>query len=194
MADAPAARKPLWRWRVEVARPRFRTRAACPSSTTPPLPTLTRFVQDNVAAGTTVHTDAWKGYLPLSKFGYDHRAAQPTRRTQTRRRPRRDPARRAPGDLQPQELAARHPPPACPATPTCRSTSTSTSSASTARPHPSMPLRVSRPCRRPRSGRLPRAGADPKPASAQSPEDATYREFTGPARPYASTHRTNPVS
>jgi transposase-like protein len=35
-------------------------------------PTLTGFVRDNVAVGTTVHTDAWKGYLPLHKFGYDH--------------------------------------------------------------------------------------------------------------------------
>lgn len=31
--------------------------------------TLTGYVQDNIAAGTTVHTDAWKGYLPLAKFG-----------------------------------------------------------------------------------------------------------------------------
>jgi transposase-like protein len=35
-------------------------------------PTLTGFVRDNVAAGSTVHTDAWKGYLPLGKLGYDH--------------------------------------------------------------------------------------------------------------------------
>jgi transposase-like protein len=33
---------------------------------------LTGFVRDNVAAGATVHTDAWKGYRPLSRLGYDH--------------------------------------------------------------------------------------------------------------------------
>ncbi len=35
--------------------------------------TRTRFVRDNVAVGSTVHTDAWRGYLPLDKLGYDHR-------------------------------------------------------------------------------------------------------------------------
>lgn len=34
--------------------------------------TLTGFVRDNVASGATVHTDAWKGYRPLSRLGYDH--------------------------------------------------------------------------------------------------------------------------
>jgi transposase-like protein len=34
---------------------------------------LTGFVRDNVAAGAIVHTDAWKGYRPLSRLGYDHR-------------------------------------------------------------------------------------------------------------------------
>jgi transposase-like protein len=34
---------------------------------------LTGFVRDNVAAGATVHTDAWRGYRPLSRLGYDHR-------------------------------------------------------------------------------------------------------------------------
>ena len=37
-------------------------------------PTLTRFVRDNVADGSTVHTDAWKGYLPLGRLGYDHQS------------------------------------------------------------------------------------------------------------------------
>lgn len=35
-------------------------------------PELTGFVWTNVAPGAIVHTDAWKGYLPLGKDGYDH--------------------------------------------------------------------------------------------------------------------------
>jgi transposase-like protein len=35
--------------------------------------TLTGFVRANVTAGATVHTDAWRGYRPLSRLGYDHR-------------------------------------------------------------------------------------------------------------------------
>lgn len=35
--------------------------------------TLTGFVRDNIAAGTIVHTDGWRGYRPLAKAGYDHR-------------------------------------------------------------------------------------------------------------------------
>jgi len=35
-------------------------------------PTLTGFVRDNVAIGSTVHTDAWRGYRGLNKLGYDH--------------------------------------------------------------------------------------------------------------------------
>lgn len=34
--------------------------------------TLTGFVRANVMAGATVHTDAWQGYRPLAKLGYDH--------------------------------------------------------------------------------------------------------------------------
>lgn len=34
---------------------------------------LTGFVRDNVAAGATVHTDAWRGYRTLTGLGYDHR-------------------------------------------------------------------------------------------------------------------------
>ena len=37
----------------------------------------------NVATGATVHTDAWKGYLPLAEFGYDH---QPRNQRAARRR------------------------------------------------------------------------------------------------------------
>jgi transposase-like protein len=33
---------------------------------------LCGFVSDNVAAGATVHTDAWQGYRRLAKLGYDH--------------------------------------------------------------------------------------------------------------------------
>ncbi len=33
---------------------------------------LTGFVRDNVAAGATVHTDSWRGYRPLNRFGYQH--------------------------------------------------------------------------------------------------------------------------
>ncbi len=35
--------------------------------------TLTGFVRDNIAVGTTVHTDAWRGYRSLNSVGYDHR-------------------------------------------------------------------------------------------------------------------------
>lgn len=35
--------------------------------------TLTGFVMDTVAPGTTVHTDGWMGYAPLAKKGYTHR-------------------------------------------------------------------------------------------------------------------------
>ena len=35
--------------------------------------TLTGFVAENVTAGASVHTDAWKSYLPLTTLGYDHR-------------------------------------------------------------------------------------------------------------------------
>jgi transposase-like protein len=45
--------------------------------------TLTGFVRANVATGATVHTDAWKGYLPLAKFGYPH---QPRNQRAARRR------------------------------------------------------------------------------------------------------------
>jgi hypothetical protein len=34
--------------------------------------TLSGFVRENVALGSTVHTDAWKGYRTLGKLGYDH--------------------------------------------------------------------------------------------------------------------------
>jgi len=34
---------------------------------------LCGFIQQNVAAGATVRTDAWQGYRRLAKLGYDHR-------------------------------------------------------------------------------------------------------------------------
>jgi transposase-like protein len=34
--------------------------------------TLSGFVRENVALGSTVHTDAWKGYRTLGKLGCDH--------------------------------------------------------------------------------------------------------------------------
>jgi transposase-like protein len=34
--------------------------------------TLSGFVRANVAAGSTVHTDGWKGYRGLGRSGYDH--------------------------------------------------------------------------------------------------------------------------
>lgn len=37
-------------------------------------PSLIGFIQDHVEKGTTVITDEWKGYLPLSRYGYDHDA------------------------------------------------------------------------------------------------------------------------
>lgn len=33
---------------------------------------LTGFIRATVAPGATVHTDAWLGYRPLPKHGYDH--------------------------------------------------------------------------------------------------------------------------
>src|SRR5215510_5158978 len=33
---------------------------------------LIPFVQDSVAPGSNIHTDGWKGYLPLTAKGYDH--------------------------------------------------------------------------------------------------------------------------
>lgn len=35
--------------------------------------TLCGFVRETVEPGAIVHTDGWKGYLPLTKTGYDHR-------------------------------------------------------------------------------------------------------------------------
>jgi transposase-like protein len=34
--------------------------------------TLTGFVRAHIAAGASVHTDAWQGYRPLARLGYDH--------------------------------------------------------------------------------------------------------------------------
>ena len=36
---------------------------------------LIPFVRDSVAAGSTVHTDGWQGYLPLKGSGYQHEVA-----------------------------------------------------------------------------------------------------------------------
>ena len=71
--------------------------------------TLTGFVRDNVASGATVHTDAWKGYRPLSRFGYDHRPRS-QRAARGRRRHGRNPAASTPRDLQPKKLAPGNPP------------------------------------------------------------------------------------
>lgn len=35
-------------------------------------PVLCGFVNAHVAAGATVHTDGWKGYLPLTRLGFNH--------------------------------------------------------------------------------------------------------------------------
>ena len=35
--------------------------------------TLISFLQDSVEPGSTVHTDGWRGYLPIQKAGYHHR-------------------------------------------------------------------------------------------------------------------------
>ena len=35
--------------------------------------TLISFLQDSVEPGSTVHTDGWRGYLPIHKAGYQHR-------------------------------------------------------------------------------------------------------------------------
>jgi transposase-like protein len=71
--------------------------------------TLTSFVRANIAAGSTVHTDAWQGYRPLSRHGYDP-ATLPTGSPRAGSQHRRHPAPSTPGDLQPEELARRHPP------------------------------------------------------------------------------------
>lgn len=36
-------------------------------------PSLGSFVQATTATGAIVHTDGWRGYLPLARLGYDHR-------------------------------------------------------------------------------------------------------------------------
>lgn len=37
--------------------------------------TLLSFLQDSTEPGSPVHTDAWRGYLPLLKAGYQHRVS-----------------------------------------------------------------------------------------------------------------------
>ena len=69
-------------------------------------PTLLGFIQATIAPEATVHTDGWSGYGYLAGAGYDHRPVN-----QHDRLPGRTlilPPR-APGDLQPQDLARRHP-------------------------------------------------------------------------------------
>jgi hypothetical protein len=66
---------------------------------------LCGFVGTVVDAGATVHTDAWQGYRRLARLGYDHRPS-----SQRVAGGRLAAAPRAPLDLQPQGLAARHSP------------------------------------------------------------------------------------
>ena len=35
--------------------------------------TLTSFIKDSIEPGSTVHTDGWRGYLPIQRAGYPHR-------------------------------------------------------------------------------------------------------------------------
>jgi transposase-like protein len=70
---------------------------------------LAGFIHAHVAVGATVHADTWQGYRPLTRLGYDHQPRS-QRTARARRGPRRDPASRAPSDLQSEELAARHSP------------------------------------------------------------------------------------
>src|SRR5829696_6917547 len=66
---------------------------------------LGSFVQATTAPGAIVHTDGWRGYLPLSRFGYEHR-----RRKQRTAAPGEQLLPRAPRRLEPQSLDARHSP------------------------------------------------------------------------------------
>ena len=38
-------------------------------------PRLLSFIKDNIEPASTVHTDAWKGYLPLKRHGYAHKVS-----------------------------------------------------------------------------------------------------------------------
>lgn len=44
---------------------------------------LMPFVQDSIAAGSVVHTDGWRGYLPLESKGYKHDVTIVTRKKKT---------------------------------------------------------------------------------------------------------------
>jgi transposase-like protein len=43
------------------------------------------FVAENLAKGSVVHTDGWKGYAPLGGLGFDHRPIPQRRRTGDRK-------------------------------------------------------------------------------------------------------------
>jgi transposase-like protein len=42
------------------------------------------FVSENITAGSTVHTDGWRGYDPLASLGYEHRPVAQRWRTEER--------------------------------------------------------------------------------------------------------------
>ncbi len=44
---------------------------------------LMAFVEDGIEPGTTVHTDGWLGYQPLTKHGYGHEATFPRGRAES---------------------------------------------------------------------------------------------------------------
>jgi hypothetical protein len=68
------------------------------------------FVTGAVEPGSTVITGAWQGYRGLEARGYTHLAAQPAGCPGRRRGPRQAAARRAPGGVTGQAVAAGHPP------------------------------------------------------------------------------------
>ena len=159
-AGASATGKTLVGVAVEV---RGTARGACAWRCSTPRCRHARLGERDVAPGAIVHTDGWKGYGGLAQAGYHHRPRRQHRRGPTRAHPTPRPSR----DLQPQDLAARHPPRRLRQS-ICRSTSTSSSSATTAAA-PRWP--PSRPC----SGSGPSTSRRP---TARSP-DAPQPERTG---------------
>ena len=168
---------------VEVRQPRGYGRCRMEILPDASAGSLHPFVTDHVEPGATVITDGWLGYHGIDRARLRPRPAQPAGRPRPRGGPRRAAARRPPGRLPGQAVAAGHPPglgrggaPAelpervlLPLQP-----------APVPQPRPGL-LPRARTRRRPRSGALPGPGRRP-----QAQGEATRR--AGPARPPAE-HR-----
>lgn len=68
---------------------------------------LVPFVQDSVKPGSVIHTDGWRGYLPLENKGYEHQVTFVRGKKKT---PSQLLPRSPPGDLAPQAMADGDPP------------------------------------------------------------------------------------